>query len=299
MRSLRATRDRREDGDLILGPHRGIAGGGFAVAPNPTVGHNLGEGRAVSIDRGDEHLVDGRAVDRVPSGTGGFTRRSEETKRRHGRRLRVHRHNYVSGVGYGHAVTRLLLVRHGQSEWNAVGRWQGKADPALTEFGRQQAFHAAQRIGTVDVIVASPLIRAFETAQIISAQIGVGPIVVDPDLMERDAGEWEGLTRTEIEARWPGYLGHDKWPPGYELHDQLLLRTRAALDRIHAEYEGADVLVLTHGGVIGTLEVQHSEQWQRMPNLGGRVFLHRGDRLEIGERVVLVEDDEITIPDQI
>jgi broad specificity phosphatase PhoE len=196
-------------------------------------------------------------------------------------------------------VTRLLLVRHGQSEWNAIGRWQGKADPALTDFGRQQAFHAAQRIGSVDLIVASPLIRAFETAQIISSQIGVGPIVVDADLMERDAGEWEGLTRAEIDAEWPGYLGHDKWPPGYELHDELLVRTRAALDRIHAEYEGADVLVLTHGGVIGTLEVQHSEQWQRMPNLGGRVFTHRGDRLELGERVVLVEDDEITIPDQI
>ena len=93
-------------------------------------------------------------------------------------------------VGYRHAVTRLLLVRHGQSEWNAVGRWQGKADPELTDFGRQQAFHAAQRIGSVDVIVASPLVRAFETAQIISSQIGVGPIVIDPDLMERDAGEW-------------------------------------------------------------------------------------------------------------
>ncbi len=196
-------------------------------------------------------------------------------------------------------MTRLLLVRHGQSEWNAVGRWQGKADPALTEFGRLQALHAAQRIGSVDVIVSSPLVRALETAQIISAQIGVGPIVVDADLMERDAGEWEGLTRAEIEEQWPRYLSLGKWPPGYEVHDQLLLRTRAALDRIHAEYEGADVLVLTHGGVIGTLEVQHLEQWQRMPNLGGRVFIHHGDHLELGDRVVLVDDDEITVPDQI
>ena len=162
-------------------------------------------------------------------------------------------------------MTRLLLVRHGQSEWNAVGRWQGKADPALTDFGRQQAFHAAQRIGSVDLIVASPLIRAFETAQIISSQIGVGPIVIDADLMERDAGEWEGLTRAEIESEWPGYLGHDKWPPGYELHDELLVRTRAALDRIHAEYEGADVLVLTHGGVIGTLTLPLVESFAVVP----------------------------------
>ena len=196
-------------------------------------------------------------------------------------------------------MTRLLLTRHGQSEWNATGRWQGKADPALTDFGRQQAFHAAQRVGSVDVIVASPLIRAFETAQIISSQIGVGPIVVDADLMERDAGEWQGLTRAEIEQQWPGHLGHDKWPPGYELHDQLLVRTHAALDRIHAEFEGADVLVVSHGGVIGTLEVECGHEWQRMPNLGGRVFIHHGERLEIGERIVLVDDDEITTPDQI
>jgi probable phosphoglycerate mutase len=196
-------------------------------------------------------------------------------------------------------VTNLLLVRHGQSEWNAVGKWQGQADPALTDFGRQQAFHAAQRVGSVDIIVASPLIRAFETAQIIGSQIGVGPIVIDPDLMERDAGAWQGLTRAEIEQGWPGFLGNDRWPEGYELHPDLIVRTRGALDRIHAEFEGADVLVITHGGVIGTLEVECGHEWQRMPNLGGRVFVHHGDRLQLGERLVLVDDSEITVPDQI
>lgn len=196
-------------------------------------------------------------------------------------------------------MTRLLLTRHGQSEWNATGRWQGKADPALTDFGRQQAFHAAQRVGSVDVIVSSPLIRAYETAQIISSHIGVGPILLEADLMERDAGVWQGLTRAEIEDQWPGYLGHDKWPPGYELHDELLERTHAALHRIHTEFEGAEVLVLTHGGVIGTLELSCGHEWQRMPNLGGRVFTHHGDRVTSGERLVLVEDHEITVPDQI
>ena len=84
-------------------------------------------------------------------------------------------------------MTHMLLVRHGQSEWNATGRWQGGADPDLTELGRRQAFHAAARIGTVDVIVASPLIRALETAQIISAQIGIGPVVVES---ERRLARW-------------------------------------------------------------------------------------------------------------
>jgi broad specificity phosphatase PhoE len=196
-------------------------------------------------------------------------------------------------------VTRLLLVRHGQSEWNALGRWQGSADPELTELGRLQALHAANRIGAVDVIIASPLSRALVTAQIISAQIGVAPVIVEADLAERDAGEWEGLTRAEIEVEWPGYLGHDKWPPGYETHDRLMDRTRDALDRIESDYRGAEVLVLTHGGVIGALERDSGLPWERMPNLGARVVIHHGDRIEVAERFVLVDDDEITIPEQI
>jgi probable phosphoglycerate mutase len=193
----------------------------------------------------------------------------------------------------------MLLVRHGQSEWNALGRWQGNADPALTELGRLQARHAAGRVGAVDVIVASPLQRALDTARIISEQIGVGPVVVDPDLAERDAGEWEGLTRAEIEDGWPGYLATDRRPPGYEDHETLVGRARAALDRVHAAYDGAEVLVVTHGGLIGSVERDGGLPWERMPNLGGRRATHLGDRLVLGERLVLVDDDELTIPTQI
>ena len=57
-------------------------------------------------------------------------------------------------------MTRVLLVRHGQSEWNADGRWQGQADPALTDLGRHQALHASRSLGSVDAIVASDLQRA-------------------------------------------------------------------------------------------------------------------------------------------
>ncbi len=203
------------------------------------------------------------------------------------------------GAGTVGAVTEMLLVRHGQSEWNALGRWQGNADPALTDLGRLQAVHAASRVGSVDVIVASPLIRALETAQLVSGQIGVGPVVVDAGLAERDAGEWEGLTRAEIEQGWPGYLATEQRPPGYEPHEALIERARAALDRIHAEYDGADVLVVTHGGLIGAVERDGGLPWERMPNLGGRRVTHHGDRLSVGERLVLVDDDELTIPTQI
>jgi probable phosphoglycerate mutase len=193
----------------------------------------------------------------------------------------------------------MLLVRHGQSEWNAVGRWQGRADPALTELGRLQARHAATRVGAVDVIVASPLVRALETARLISAVLGVGPVVVEADLAERDAGEWEGLTRAEIEDQWPGYLATDRRPPGYEGHEVLVVRARAALDRVHEAYDGADVLVVTHGGVIGSLERDAGLPWERMPNLGGRRATHHGDGVALGERLVLVDDDELTVPTQI
>ena len=107
---------------------------------------------------------------------------------------------------------RLLVVRHGQSEWNAVGRWQGRADPPLTMEGRRQAAAAARALGTFDGVVSSPLQRAAETAAIIAEHLGIGPVLTDPDLMERDAGEWQGLTRGQIEMEWPGYLEEGKRP---------------------------------------------------------------------------------------
>jgi broad specificity phosphatase PhoE len=196
-------------------------------------------------------------------------------------------------------MTQLLLVRHGQSEWNALGRWQGRADPPLTDLGRQQAFHAAARIGSVDLICASPLERALHTARIISEQLGVGPVVVLPDLAERDAGEWQGLTRAEIEQQWPGYLATGRRPPGYEDQDELVARAHGALDCIAAEYDGAEILVLTHGGFINAVEQAAGLPWERMPNLGGRWVTHHGDRLAVGDRLVLVGDDELTVPSQI
>src|SRR4029450_8816363 len=103
-------------------------------------------------------------------------------------------------------TTRALLVRHGQSEWNAENRWQGQADASLSDLGRRQAHEAAKALGAVDAGGASDLERAAETAAIISADLGVGPVVLDPDLRERDAGEDSGLTRDEIERGFPGRL---------------------------------------------------------------------------------------------
>ena len=192
-------------------------------------------------------------------------------------------------------MTRLLVVRHGQSEWNATGRWQGRADPPLTDEGRRQSIAATGALGSFDAVVASPLLRAVETATIIAERLGIGPVPTDPDLMERDAGEWQGLTRVQIQEQWPGYLEDGRRPPGYEPDDAMLARVRSGLDRIAGRVGDGDVLVISHGGVVYALEDACGEPWRRIPNLGARWFEVSGPDLIAGPRVDLVPDG--TIPD--
>ena len=224
-------------------------------------------------------------------------------------------------------MTRVLLLRHGQSEWNADGRWQGQADPALTDLGRQQAQHAARNLGVVDAIVASDLQRATDTGLIISEALGVGPLVLEPDLRERDAGEWSGLTRAEIERDWPGYLdpppadrtssfgsgpasdaraeagatSEPRRPPSWEPDEAVFERAVAALGRIHELAPDGEVIAVTHGGLVYVLEGHLGASFERLPNLAGRWFdVGPGGELRgLGERVVLVDESEVTVPKQI
>ena len=190
-------------------------------------------------------------------------------------------------------MTRLLVVRHGQSEWNATGRWQGRADPPLTDEGRSQSKVAGGALGTFDAVVASPLLRAAETATIIAELLGIGPVLTDPDLVERDAGEWQGLTRSQIQEGWPGFLDDGRRPPGYELGDAMLTRTLSVLERISERMGDGDVLVVSHGGVVYALEQACGEPWRRLPNLGARWFEVSGGDLSAGPRVDLVPDGTV------
>src|SRR3954452_24611267 len=94
--------------------------------------------------------------------------------------------------------TTLLLVRHGETDWNAEGRLQGHTDRPLNEYGRRQAKELAARLagGHVDAIYASDLSRARETAEIVGERLGL-TVVIDPDLRETNWGTWEGLTGDE------------------------------------------------------------------------------------------------------
>jgi probable phosphoglycerate mutase len=197
-----------------------------------------------------------------------------------------------------------LLVRHGQSTWNAEQRWQGQADPPLSELGEHQAIAAVPAVAalTPSRVVASDLARAARTAELL-APPGV-PVEVDAVWRERHAGEWEGLTRVEIEARYPGWLDTHRRPPGYEDDDEVLARALPALQSLLFDApDGTTVLVVTHGGLIGTLERHLHAPWVRVPNLGGRWF-HRedgpaGPAVVLGERDVLVDAETVTVPDQI
>jgi len=217
------------------------------------------------------------------------------------------------------AVTRILLVRHGQSEWNLTGRWQGQTDPPLTDLGRGQAATAARSLGTVDAIWSSDLQRAAETATIISNELGVGPVVLDDDLRERNAGEWEGLTRAQIDEQYPGYLepiegtSGEGWvprrPPGWESDDDLAVRVRRSFLRIRDEVGEGEVLVVGHAGLLYLVERELGADGLRLANLDGRwLDLLDSDgpdpaRLaglaRLGERISLLAPDQITVPGQI
>ena len=197
-------------------------------------------------------------------------------------------------------MIRLLLVRHGESTWNAVSRWQGQADPPLSPFGERQAEDAGARlaeIATITAVWASNLVRARRTGDLIAQRLGIAQVREEPLLRERDVGAWSGLTRDEIEERWPGYLAARRSPPDFESDDELLARTRAGLAAAADGSGPGDVLVVTHGGVIRTIERSLGAIPERLPNLGGRWLLaDTPTDLSLGERVVLLEPDEVTVP---
>ncbi|MGV0814577.1 bifunctional RNase H/acid phosphatase [Mycolicibacterium boenickei] len=158
------------------------------------------------------------------------------------------------------APTRLLLLRHGQTELSVSRRYSGRGNPALTEEGRRQADAAARFLaerGGVAAVVSSPLGRAYETATAAAKALGLD-VRVDDDLIETDFGEWEGLTFAEAAQRDPEL--HRSWlrdtsvePPGGESFDAVTHRVRRARNRIIAEYGAATVLVVSHVTPIKTI----------------------------------------------
>jgi broad specificity phosphatase PhoE len=151
-------------------------------------------------------------------------------------------------------VTTLLLVRHGETDWNRDGRWQGHSNTHLNDLGREQAHRVAAELDGVDVLYSSDLARARETAEIIAAELGL-PVHVDARLRERSFGAWEGLTAAEIEADF--HEQHLRWlareGPGAddaEPFDAFGARVRSFLAEVVERHPDETVLVVAHGGSI-------------------------------------------------
>jgi len=272
--------------------------GGIAVQPHLAVVEHCTELFAVGGDSCIEHITDRGAVELRPPGARGLAGDGEQAECGHVRSVVATRHtpgatlHRVPSAAEHRTdplVTHLLTVRHGESEWNAVGRWQGQADPPLTDAGMMQAAAATKVLGAFDAVWASSLQRASLTAEIIAEGLGIGPVQLHPGLMENAFGPWEGLTVAEIEHGWPGYLADNRRPDGAEQPDEVTARGLAALCEIAAHHVGGEVLVITHAGLIRTLRRALDGSDLRFNNLGGCWFhVHPTGRVVAGDPVVLV-----------
>ena len=151
-------------------------------------------------------------------------------------------------------MTTLLLARHGETDWNREGRWQGGSDTSLNERGREQAHELAKQLDSVDAIYSSDLARARETAEIVARALGVD-VRLDPRLRERSFGDWEGLIAAQIEERFAE--AHRLWKAGQgagaenaEPFEHFADRVHDFLDDVLHRHADEVVLVVAHGGSI-------------------------------------------------
>jgi broad specificity phosphatase PhoE len=175
-------------------------------------------------------------------------------------------------------VTTILLARHGETDWNREGRFQGHADPPLNRTGRDQAVELSVALMAEDLaaVYSSPLRRALETAEILAASRELEPVIVAA-LQEVDVGSWSGLTRTEVEQRFPEqyarWLDYGQgWEDG-ETYDEMGTRVVAALLELAAAHDGERVLAVTHGGPIRAAfafaaGTSHAEARRNGPQVG-------------------------------
>lgn len=151
--------------------------------------------------------------------------------------------------------TTILFIRHGQTDWNVAGRWQGHADVPLNEMGRQQARALADRLADwpIEAIYSSDLKRCRETAVSLANITQLTP-TFDPIWRERDVGLFSGLTREQIGVKFPelwanrgrGLLD----PPEGETAVALRSRVMNAFNQTVANHNGGMIAVVTHGGVL-------------------------------------------------
>lgn len=188
------------------------------------------------------------------------------------------------------SLRRLVLWRHGETDYNVAGRMQGHLDSDLTEVGWNQARSAAPALArfTPDVVLSSDLRRATDTASVLTDAFEV-PLQIDKRLRETHLGEWQGLTGSEVDERAPGE--RERWrvdaawaPPGGESRIDVAARAAEAVDDLlHGDHRCHTALIVAHGGLIIALTAHllnlPIELW---PSLGGVSNCHWVDLVRRG-----------------
>jgi len=161
------------------------------------------------------------------------------------------------------SLRRLVLLRHGQTDYNVAGRMQGHFDSHLTETGVEQAVAVAPEIARLvpDRLISSDLRRAVDTADVVASACG-RPVKLDPRLRETHLGEWQGRTVADIEEAWPGAIAtwrsDPAWaPPGGESRVEVVRRSMPVVEELDDELDAAapdtTVVLVAHGGLIAGL----------------------------------------------
>ena len=179
-------------------------------------------------------------------------------------------------------------MRHAASTWNEEHRWQGWADPPLSESGREEAQAIAAIIRSLHPlkIFSSDLTRASETAAVIASVAGLD-VTLDPALRERDIGLWTGLTSAQLEARWPGAReAYRRDPtieiPGADTAASVVMRamTQLLTVALMVPAEGLAVAV-SHGGLIRCLRMALGAEDRELAQLNGCWLVAGGDHLTL------------------
>lgn len=172
-------------------------------------------------------------------------------------------------------MTRVILVRHGQTEWNRVERFRGRADVPLNDTGLRQAALTGQRIAAEwqpAAVYAGPLGRTMQTADAIGRRCDL-PVSVEDRLVDIDYGAWQGLTPAEVGARWPGELAawyntpHVARIPDGETLDDLRSRAMRAVHDLAARHDGQTIVLVSHTVVnrvvlLGVLTLGNDRFWR-------------------------------------
>jgi alpha-ribazole phosphatase len=174
----------------------------------------------------------------------------------------------------------LILIRHGQTDWNLAGRYQGQSDLPLNQRGREQALQIASSLDGTDLsaIYASDLARARDTAQTLAHTTGL-EVHLDPRLREINQGEWEGMRFAEIQAGYPQELKRrreshlDFAPPGGETVQEVRKRVLSAVQEIVRRHPDQTVAIVSHGLALAVVRAHYGNHpiqqvWDLVPDNG-------------------------------